>query len=171
MTHATTCSFSPGIHGVTIAHIKLAKDTNGKPIVNMQTGEPSIEVLYTGIDNNSGSEIIVYSDKTQWITDALSKACKVDNTDKEVNVKELVGKRLWIYVRGYYRIGDNPGTDNPVSTEIISGKYSQFFGPKPAVLDAPEYNKGIPKGMFVEFINVSKETANINLDEREFGDD
>lgn len=166
---SNTCTFVPGIHAAEISRIAIARDNNGKPIANKETGEIAIRIEFRGSNAMHGSTLVLWNESTQYITDGLIKACKVDNRNRQVPVSEMIGKRLWIYVKGYYRIGEYPGINEPISTEIIPGKYSQFFGPKPAVTDDPDRNGGIPKGIFVEFVNISK--TPVNLEEREFGDD
>ena len=165
------CTFAVGIHGATIESIYAAKDHKGRVLVNKETGEVDITVLFRGDMGMTGETTIRFSEKTQYITDNLIKACKLTNEGMPVHVKELIGKKVWIYVKGYWRIGEHPGIDPPMMTEIIPGRYSQHFGPKPAYIGAPTEKNEVPSGIFVEFADIDKTASVVNLQERGFGDD
>ena len=159
------------MHAATISSITIPKDASGKKLVNKETGEEYISIVFTGSGDMTGQVIIDHNDTTQYQADKLIQACRLNNQKEPVHVKELIGKRIWIYVKGTYRIGQHPGIDPPEVTEVIPGKYSQFFGPKPANIDDPDFNGGIPRGIFVEFADIPLISDPVNLEEREFGDD
>jgi len=162
------CNFLAGINPAVIKSIASVRDHEGKRKTNAN-GDFLIKTTFMNKDHQG--ELTVYlNDKSQWIWDKICQAVRVSNSNRSPDVKELIGKQLWLHVVGVFNIVNGVVSDQPSFTYIHT-KFYQFVNPdrKPRLDNDPLTLGEYKEGPFVVYRPV--EVAAKPLSERSFGDD
>lgn len=174
--------FSVGLHLVTIKDIRLARKYNKNGsleiIADKETGEcKAIEVIFENDKKKLYSGIFWLSENGRWLINNLCKTVNVDNTNRQPNKSELIGKSLWIIVAGVYKVINGIRIEPNYDTQLVY-KFFPNLGSRPALTGDPVY--GPPSRYFVieKIIDVPINEftgkpikSDVNFLQRNFGDD
>ena len=143
-----------GVHLATIHDVRWAKDKNGS-LLSKPNGDKALEIIFKDKDGYSINSIFWLSSNTKWCLDSLCKAIGVDNTSRTPDVKEVIGKKLFVAVANEYRMFDGKRQLNDSGEEIYYPKLLMKFFPvtdpnkHPVIEGDPKYNGGECGGMFL----------------------
>lgn len=90
-------SLGAGVHLVRVANVKYARTGSGE-ILHTKDGEPAIDVIFEDSNARKISMLVWFTENGQWIIDMLCVITNVDNKEREPDITEIIGKKLWIVV-------------------------------------------------------------------------
>lgn len=146
-----------GVHLVIIDDMKIAKNKQGMNLVNEETGEAHIEVVFKAGDGKKISRIFFMTEKSEWVFEKLCKAVKFNISKEEKHsVNEVRGRRLWICVGVKYEVKNGKlvrdSTGKPITYYHVLAQFFEVFDPMipPAINGDPRLtNDGVPSGKFL----------------------
>lgn len=151
-----------GGHLAVISDMFLLRNANREPIRSPE-GHPSIVIQFkNGKNQLHEKSYMMDGDKFQKYFENVLAAAQVPNYKNGPDKKDIIGKRLWIFISECHYVDDDQiimDIDGNPKIDYFIFKVFPFIegGKKPSVKGDPEDNNGIPTGDFVTYKNESGE--------------
>lgn len=123
-----------GVNHVKIIDVRYLR-INGE--IKMSNGNPTIEIIFENKDKKRIALQVASTESSQWVIDSLCHCLEIDSA--EIDVKKLIGKKLYIIVATEYTVHNGERKKDATGVAIEYKKVLPKFYKEEPVIEANEF--------------------------------
>jgi len=151
-----------GVHLAVITDVKYARRKDGE-VKHTREGQPAVEIKFKNKQGEKISEEFWLTDNAQWMLDNLFKAIGLSSKTGSIDVKLMIGKKLFIMVAREYHFVNGEALKDDDGIVVYYSKLVPKFFPmvsedSPPIIegDPARSPEGKPSGDFVKSKSIVK---------------